>query len=151
MKVVLVQDVKGSGNKNQVIEVSDGYARNFLFPRKLAVEATAANLNAVEKSNAADKHREEVRRQEAVELSQKLNGKSITVLARCGENGRLYGSITAQEVADCLEKQHGVKIDKRKLELSEAIRATGDVDAIVWVYPGITSKMKVHVVPAENK
>ena len=147
MKVILTQDVKGSGNKNQVIEVSDGYARNFLFPRKLAVEASSANLNAVEKSNAADKHREEVRRQEAVEL----NGKSITVAARCGENGRLYGSITAQEVADCLEKQHGVKIDKRKIELSEAIRATGDVDAVVWVYPSITSKMKVHVIPAEAK
>ena len=99
MKVILLQDVKGSGKKDQIIEASDGYARNFLFPKKLAVEATSSALNAVNKAKEAEAHRESVRRAEAETLARKLKGGIIRVTARGGEGGRLYGSVTAQEVA----------------------------------------------------
>ena len=99
MKVILLQDVKGTGKKDQIVEASDGYARNFLFPKKLAVEATSTALNAVQKAKAAEQHREDVRREQALELSRKLAGRVIRVTARAGEGGRLYGSVTAQEIA----------------------------------------------------
>ena len=144
MKVILLQDVKGSGKKDQIIEASDGYARNFLFPKKLAVEATASALNAVNKSKEAEAHRESVRRAEAEALARKLKGGVIAVAARGGEGGRLYGSVTAQEVADALEKQHGVKVEKRRIEM-DPIRAAGDYEVSVWLYAGVTAKMTVKI------
>lgn len=145
MKVILLQDVKGTGKKEQILEVSDGFARNYLLPRKLAVEASPAALNAINRSKAAEEHRENLRRKEALENAEKLRKKAIHMRARAGEKGRLYGSITGQEVADALEKQHGVKIDKRKVELSEPIRAVGEYEATVWLYAGVTIKMRVVV------
>ena len=105
MKVILLKDIKGTGKKDQIIEASDGYARNFLFPKGLAREANAANLNAVETAKAAQKHREDVERAKAQETCAKLTGKVINIQARGAEGGRLYGSVTAQEIADALEKQ----------------------------------------------
>lgn len=145
MKVILLADVKGTGKKEQIVNVSDGYARNYLFPRKLAVEATSTAMNAVQRSKAAEDHRETQRRQEAVEMAASLRGKVITLTARAGEKGRLYGSITGQEVADALKAQHGIEVDKRKIELSDAIRAIGDYDATVRVYSGVAAEMKVSV------
>lgn len=145
MKVILLADVKGTGKKEQIVNVSDGYARNYLFPRKLAVEATSTAMNAVQRSKAAEDHRETQRRQEAVEMAGRLRGKVISLTARAGEKGRLYGSITGQEVADALKAQHGIEVDKRKIELSDAIRAIGDYDANVRVYSGVTAEMKVSV------
>jgi len=148
MKVILLADVKGTGKKEQIVNVSDGFARNFLFPRKLAVEATSTVLNSVERAKAAEDHRENQRRKEAADMAERLRSKEIRMSARAGERGRLYGSITGQEVADALEAQHGAKIDKRKVELSEPIRAVGEYEASVWLYAGITVTMKV-VVKAE--
>ncbi len=145
MKVILLQDVKGTGKKDQIIEASDGFARNFLFPKKLAVEATPSALNAVQKAKSAEQHREDVRRAEAQALAGKLAGRVIRVSARCGEGGRLYGSVTAQEIADALAKQHGVKIEKRKIELPEPIRTATDTEVSVWLYAGITAKMTVKI------
>ena len=144
MKVLLEQDVKGTGKKGDIVSVSDGYARNFLFPRKWAMEATPAAVKEIERKHAVEEKLEAERRAAANEKAAALKGKTISLTAKCGTNGRLYGSITAQEVADALKEQHGVEIEKRKIEC-EPIRATGDYDAVVWVYSGVTTKMKVHV------
>lgn len=145
MKVILLADVKGTGKKEQIVNVSDGYARNYLFPRKLAVEATSTAMNSVQRAKAAEDHREAQRKKEAMETGERLRNKEILMQAKAGEKGRLYGSITGQEVADALEAQHGVKVDKRKVELSEPIRAIGEYEASVWLYAGITVPMKVLV------
>ena len=150
MKVILLTDVKDIGKKSDVLNVSDGYARNFLFPRKWAMEATPAAVKEIERKHALEEKLEAERRDEANRRAAALNGKSIEMKAKCGEKGRLYGSITAQEVADALKAQHGVDVDKRKVEV-EPIRQTGEYDATVWVYSGITVKMKVVVTPVAVK
>ncbi|MEG0766078.1 MAG: 50S ribosomal protein L9 [Clostridia bacterium] len=145
MKVILLQDIQGTGKKEQILEVSDGFARNFLFPKKLAVEATPAALNAITRSKAADTHREALKRQEAVTLCEKLQKGTVRVSARAGENGRLYGSITAQEVADALTAQHGIKVEKQRVKLPEAIRGLGEYVISVWLYAGVSAEMQLKV------
>lgn len=145
MKVILLQDVKGSGKKDQIIEVSDGFARNFLFPKKLAAEATATAINSVKKAKEAEAHRENMRRNDAEELARKLKGGIIKITARGGEGGRLYGSVTTQEIAEALSAQHGVKVDKRKIDLSDPIRTAGDYEVSIWLYAGVTAKMTANV------
>ena len=144
MKVILLKDIKGTGKKDQIIEASDGFARNFLFPKGLAKEASAANLNAVENQKAAEKHSEDVRRAEALETCKKLAGKSIRIEARGAEGGRLYGSVTSQEIATALEKQYGVKVEKRRIEVAN-IRNAGDFTVSVWLYAGVTAEMTAKV------
>lgn len=150
MKVILLCDVKGSGKKDDILNVSDGYARNFLFPRKWAVEASPGAVKEIERKRAAEEKLEAERRQEAQNLAQQLRGKLITLQVKCGEKGRLYGSITSQEIADALKAQHGIEVDKRKIDC-EPIRQTGDVDISVWIYSGITTPMKVRVEPIAKK
>ena len=150
MKVILLTDVKAIGKKNEVLNVSDGYARNYLFPRKWAAEATDAAVKEIERKHALEEKLEAERRADAMKRADALKGKTIRVEAKCGDKGRLYGSITVQEVADALKAQHGVDVDKRKIEC-EPIRQTGEYEATVWVYSGITVKMKVEVVPAAAK
>ena len=144
MKVILLKDIKGTGKKDQIIEASDGFARNFLFPKGLAKEASAANLNAVENLKAAEKHRVDVRRAEALETCKMLAGKSIRIEARGAEGGRLYGSVTSQEIAAALEKQYGVKVEKRRIEVAN-IRNAGDFTVSVWLYAGVTAEMTAKV------
>jgi len=146
MKVILLQDIKGTGKKDQIIEVSDGFARNYLFPKKMAREANAASLNAVQKAKSAEAHREQVRREEAEALAARIKGRVITVNARAGEAGRLYGSVTAQEVTDALATQFDVKLDKRRVELPEPVRTVGDSEISVWLYAGVTAKMVLRVI-----
>ena len=146
MKVILLADVKGMGKKDEIHNVSDGYARNFLFPKKLAMEATAGASKEIERKRAAERQREMERRLEAEKKAASLRGKVITIVAKGGSQGRLYGSVTGAEVAEALKKQHGVEVDKRKIDLSETIRSTGDYEAVVKLYPEISAKMKVSVV-----
>ena len=150
MKVILLTDVKDIGKKNEVLNVSDGYARNYLFPRKWAMEATAAAVKEIERKHALEEKLEAERRDEANRRAAQLNGKTIEMKAKCGEKGRLYGSITGQEIADALREQHGVDVEKRRIEC-EPIRQTGEYEATVWVYSGITVKMKVVVTPVAVK
>ena len=145
MKVILLQDIKGTGKKDQIIETSDGYARNYLLPRKLAKEATSEALNALEKSRNADKHREEVRKQQAEERSRTLKGKVIQLEVKGGENGKLYGSVTNDQIAAALKAQHGIEVDKRKLEQEEPIRTAGQSFVTLKLYPGISTRMIVNV------
>ena len=143
-EVLLKKPVAGLGAEGDQVKVRAGFARNFLFPKGLAKEASAANLNAVENQKAAEKHREDVRRAEALETCKKLAGKSIRIEARGAEGGRLYGSVTSQEIAAALEKQYGVKVEKRRIDVSN-IRNAGTFTANVWLYAGITAEMSVQV------
>ena len=144
MKVILLKDIKGTGKKDQIIEASDGFARNFLFPKGLAREASATNLNAIENAKAAQKHREDVERAKAEETRKALSGKAIKIVARGAEGGRLYGSVTAQEIADELFKQYGVKVEKRRIDVAN-IRNAGDFTVSVWLYAGIMAEMTAKV------
>ena len=150
MKVILLQDVKGSGKKDQIVEVSDGYARNFLLPRKLAREATSEALNAVERARSAEKHREAVRLAEAEEKSRALKGKVIQIKARGGEGGKLYGTVTNEQIAQALKAQHGVEVDKRRIEPEEPIKSAGQVLCTVRLTAGVSTRMLVNVT-VENK
>lgn len=145
MKVILLQDVPGTGKKNQILNVSDGYARNFLFPRKWATEATTQAVKEVERRNEVERQKELARRQEALETANQLKDKVIALSAKGGEKGKLYGSVTSQEIADALLAQHGIEIDKRKIELPEPIRTAGDSQVTVSLYAGIKVQMLVRV------
>lgn len=125
MKVILLQDVKGKGKKGQMVEVSDGYARNYMLPRKLAVEATADNLNTKRMNDQATAARQAKERAEAVEISKKMKDLTVTVTAKGGGAGRLFGSVTTQEIADALAAQTGITLDKRKLVLDDTIKNVG--------------------------
>ena len=147
MKVVLLKDVKGQGKKDDIINVSDGYARNFLFPQKLAMEATAGAMKEIKLKRAAQDARDAEILREAQEKAKHLTGRVIELQVKCGGQGRLYGSVTAAEVAEALEKQHGVKVDKRKIDIGDPIREVGDREISVWLHAGVTASMKLHVVP----
>ena len=144
MKVLLLQDVRGSGKKGDIIEVSEGFGRNYLLPRKLAKEATAETLNSVQHAKDAQAHREEVKRQEAELKSRELKGKVIQLTARGGENRKLYGSVTGDMIAEALKQQHGVDIDKRKIEQDEPIRTAGQSFVTVKLWAGISVRMLVN-------
>ncbi|HIS93023.1 MAG TPA: 50S ribosomal protein L9 [Candidatus Alectryocaccomicrobium excrementavium] len=150
MKVILLSDVKGTGKKDQIVEVSDGYARNFLLPRKLAREATNEALNAIDTAKRAAKHRDDVKREQAEQKARELKGKVVVLRLRAGENGRLYGSVTNEQIADALREQHGVEVDKRKIELEEPVKAVGQVLATVRLAAGVSTRMIVNIVAEEK-
>ena len=145
MKVVLLADVKGQGKKNDIINVSDGYARNFLLPRKLAVEADAKVLNEIKGREDSRKHKIEVETAEAKALAAKLDTILVKIHASSGADGRLYGSVTAKDIAEHLEKDHGITVDKRKIQLSDPIRAYGQYDMDVKLYTDVVGKLHVLV------
>ena len=145
MKVILMKDIKGTGKKDQILEVSDGYARNFLLPRKLAKEATATEVNAVATARSAAKHREDVKLAEAEAKARELKGKVVQLTARGGENGKLYGAITNAQIAEALKAQHGVEIDKRKIEPESPIRTAGQTFATLRLYAGVATRIILNV------
>ena len=145
MKVILLQDIKGTGKKDQIIEASDGFARNYLFPRKLAREASAANLNAIENAKQAETHRKEVEHDEAVEQAKKMEAMTVEIAVRAGENGKLYGKVTNQEIADALKKKYGLDIDKRKISV-DTVKNVGTAEAIVKLYPEVSAKLTLKIV-----
>ena len=125
MKVILLQDVKGKGKKGQMLEVSDGYARNFMLPRKLAIEATADAINTMKMNDKAAAEKTAREKAEALEISKKLRAMTLVVKAKGGGAGRLFGSVTSQEIADALKGQSGIVLDKRKIVISDPIKAVG--------------------------
>lgn len=145
MKVILSQDIRGTGKKGQIIEVSDGYGRNFLLPRKLAVEATSEALNSIEKAKQAEKHREDMKKAEAEALARDLKGKVVILKAKGGEGGKLYGAITVAEIAEALKAQHGVEIDKRKIELSEPVKSAGQTTFNIKLVAGVSTRLLLNV------
>lgn len=145
MKVILLQDIKGTGKKDQILEISDGYARNYLLPRKLAREATAEALNSIERAKSADKHREDVRRAEAEQQARDLKGKVIQLTVRGGENGKIYGSVTNDQIASALKEQLGVDVDKRKIEVEEPIKNAGQAFINLKLMAGVSTRLIVNV------
>ncbi|MBQ9938878.1 MAG: 50S ribosomal protein L9 [Oscillospiraceae bacterium] len=145
MKVLLKEDVRGSGKKGQIIEVADGYARNFLIKRGLAVEASNQILGEVKAKEEAAKRREAIELQQARDTAKQLDGKSVKITAKAGANGRLFGSVTSKEVADAIEKSFKVAVDKRKVELSSDIKNFGSFEAVVKLHAGVSAKMFVVV------
>ena len=146
MKVILQQDVKKVGSKGDIVEVSEGYGRNFLLPKKLAVEATAANLEtAKQKANSAARKKQQAA-DEARLLAAQLEKVSVKVAVRTGDGGKLFGSVTGKDVADALAKEHGIDIDRRKISLKSEVTGTGEYEAVIKVHPEIQSTIRVLVV-----
>ena len=145
MKVLLEQDIKGTGKKGEVIDVSDGYARNYLLPRKLATPADAAALNAANIAKSAAAHRRFQASVSARDAAKRLEGAVLTVKARAGENGRLFGAVTVKEIAAALKEQRGVDIDKKKISLSEPIHALGDYTARVSLFENTFASVQILV------
>ncbi|KUO72303.1 MAG: 50S ribosomal protein L9 [Clostridia bacterium BRH_c25] len=146
MKVVLLQDVKDLGKKGELVNASDGYARNFLFPRKLAVEATAGKLKEIEDKRSSQKNKKENELKAAKELADKLSKVEISFRTKAGENGKLFGSITSKDVADAIKAQQKIAVDKKKVILHEAIKAIGTYQVEIKVYPEVSAKINVKVV-----
>ena len=145
MKVILLQDIKGTGKKDQIVEISDGYARNYLLPKKLAREATSEALNSIERAKSADRHREAVKRAEAENLARELKGKVVQLTARGGENGKIYGSVTNDQIAKAISEQLGVEIDKRKVEIEEPIKNAGQAFVTLKLMAGVSTRIIVNV------
>jgi len=145
MKVVLLQDVKGQGKKDDVINVSDGYARNFLFPKKLAVEADAKIMNDIKNKESAKQHKIELEKQAARDTAAKLQSVVVKIRIQAGTDGRVYGSVTSKDIAEALMEQHGIEIDKRKIVLDAPIKNYGTYTLDVKLYPEIAGKINVVV------
>ncbi len=145
MKVLLLQDVKGQGKKDQIVDVSDGYARNFLFPKKLAVVADNKALNEVKNKEASKQYKIETEKAAAREIAAKLAEVTVKFAVNAGADGRLYGSITSKDIAEALAKQHKITIDKRKIVMPDPIKAYGTYNFDVRLYPEIVGKVKVTV------
>lgn len=145
MKVILQQDVKGQGKKGQMVNVSDGYARNFLLPRGLAVEANNANVNTMNTQNAAKEHHKEMALKAAQELAAQIEGKTVTLTAKMGENGKLFGSITVKEIAEAIEKSLSVPVDKKKIDLKNAIKGAGVYTVTVKLHTAVSAQVNVAV------
>ena len=148
MKVILTQDVRGKGKRGQMIEVAEGYGRNYLLPRKLAVEATADNVNTMRMNDKALAERQAKERAEAVEISKRLREITVTVACKGGGAGRLFGSVTSQEVADSLKAQTGIEIDRRKIVLTEPIKTVGQFTVKCKLGYEVTGNITVEVVEA---
>lgn len=148
MKVILLEDVKKIGKKGDVINTSDGYARNYLFPKKLAQEATDANLHILNNKKENERKQKLAELEAAQKLAQELKGKEIKLSAKTGENGKLFGAITNKDVAELIDKQYGVKVDKKKIVM-ETIKVAGGYEIEVKLYPEVSTKMRVIIVPQE--
>ncbi len=146
MKVVLLQDVKGQGKKDQIIDVSDGYARNFLLPKKLAAIADAQVLNDIKNKEAAKQHRIEMEKQAARDTAEKMQGILVKIkVQQTNADGKFKGAVTSKDIAEALNQQFGIEVDKRKIVLNEQIKAYGTYSVEVKLYPEITGKMSVLV------
>ena len=145
MKVILLKDVKGQGKKGDIIEASDGYARNFLLPRKLAVEPTKTALNELKGQQDSKNYREQKELEEATALAEKISQVTVEVSAKAGETGKLFGAVTSSEIADKLKMEHHIVVDKKKIVLSEPIKTVGAFTMPVKLHPKVTAQLKVTV------
>lgn len=145
MQVILNQDVKGQGKKGQMVNVSDGYARNYLLPRGLAKEATKSNINVMKGKAESLEYKIQTEKKEASEIAEKMKEIEVVMTAKAGANGKLFGSITSKDVAEALTMQHHIKLDKKKFVMSDGIKTLGEKEVEVKLYTGITGKLKVVV------
>lgn len=145
MKVILLQDVKGQGKKGDIVNVNDGYARNFLLPKNLAIEATSGNMKTLEQQKKAMQQKKEQELENAKKLAADIEKLTVVIKAKAGEGGRLFGSVTSKDVIDAVTKISNIKLDKKKLVLPEPIRELGVRQLEVKVYPGVVAKLKVQI------
>lgn len=145
MKVILNADIKGVGKKNEIINASDGYARNFLFPKKLAVPADAQNMSVLNAKKASEQHKKNVEFEEAKKTQEKMKEIVVKIKTKAGENGKTFGSITSKEISENLEKQFKIKVDKKKISLPEQIKTLGTYIVDVKLFEGVVGKLTVLV------
>lgn len=146
MKVILLQDIKSVGKKGQVINAADGYARNYLLPKKLAVVADATNMNELKTKQDANKYKKDMSMANAKDLSEKMKNYELTFKIKAGENGKTFGSITAKDIADELNKKYFVEVDKKKVCLSDAIKTLGTYNVEIKLFEGISGTLKVNII-----
>lgn len=146
MKVILVKDVKGSGKAGDTLNVAEGYARNFLLKNGLAVEASAKNLNELAGKKASEQHKLDVEKAENEKIAAALEGKDVTITAKVGQGGKLFGAVKTSAVAEAIAKQHSVKIDKKKIVMNSEIKSFGDFEATIKMSQGVSCKLTVKVV-----
>ena len=151
MKVILTQDVKGVGKKDQILEVNDGYARNFLIPKKLGVQASTANLALLKsKQDSRDFKRQEDKK-EAEQIKEKLEKIRLDIKVKSGENGKIFGGVTSKEISDVLKDKYSINIDKKKIELKETIKTVGITTVDIKLFEGVIGKVKVNVIPEKEE
>ena len=146
MKVILLDNIKGVGKKDEVINASDGYARNFLFPKKLAVEANAENMSKLNNKKEANNYRKDLEKQEAQEIAKKLKGILLKMRVKAGENGKIFGGVTAKEISENLKAQYNMEIDKKKVDLKEPIKTLGSFQVNIKLYEGVVGTLKLEVI-----
>lgn len=147
MKVILTQDVKGVGKKDQILEVNDGYARNFLIPKKLGVQASTANLALLKSKQDSRDFKKQEEKKEAEQIKEKLEKIRLDIRVKSGENGKIFGGVTSKEISDVLKDKYSINIDKKKIELKETIKIVGITTVDIKLFEGIIGKVKVNVIP----
>ena len=145
MKVILLSDIKNVGKKDDILNANDGYARNFLFPKKLAVEATPDNLKKLNEKKASEAHKKELDKQKAKEIAEVINKLELKLKVKAGENGKIFGGITAKEISEELKKQNNIDVDKKKVILAETIKTLGRFSVDIKLYEGITAKLIIDI------
>lgn len=146
MKVILQQDVKNVGKRGEVVNASDGYARNFLFPKKLAIPADKQNMNEWSAKKSAEAHKKEIEKQEAIKLKEELEKITLTIKTKAGENGKTFGSITSKEIAEAISKEFNKTVDKKKIIIKEQIKTLGTHSIELRLFEGVIAKLKVEVI-----
>lgn len=146
MKVILLDNIKGVGKKDEVINASDGYARNYLLPKKLAVEANAENMSRLNNKKDANQYKKDMEKKAAEELAQKIKGILLKIKVKAGENGRIFGGVTAKEISENLKKQYNFDVDKKKIELKEPLKTLGSFSVSIKLYEGVNGILKIEVI-----
>ena len=146
MKVILLDNIKGVGKKDEIINASDGYARNFLFPKNLALEANKENLSKLQAKQSSKQFKKDTEKEEAKKIAQKLENIMVRITVKAGENGKIFGGVSAKDIAEAFEKQHNIKIDKKKVDLKETIKTLGLHTISIKLYEGVIGKIKVDVI-----
>lgn len=146
MKVILKADIKGVGKKDQVINASDGYARNFLFPKNLAVEANAENMSKLKARQDSNAYKKSQEKEEAKKIAEKLSKILLKVSVKAGENGKIFGGVSAKEISDLLKEEYKIEVDKKKIELKETIKTLGVRTITIKLYEGVIGSLKIDVI-----
>ena len=146
MKVILLDNIKGVGKKDEIINASDGYARNFLLPKKLAVEANSANMSKLKAKQDSNAYRKNVEKEDAQKVAEKLKGILLKISVKAGENGKIFGSITSKEIAENLKTQYQIEVDKKKIELKEPIKTLGSFTVQIRLYEGVIGNLKIQMI-----
>ena len=146
MKVILQTDVKGMGKRGEIVNASDGYARNFLFPKKLAIIADKQNLNEWSAKKSSEAHKKELERQEAIKIKEKLEKEVLKIKTKAGENGKTFGSITSKEISEYIEKDFNEKVDKKKIVIKDQIKSLGEYTVELRLFEGVIAKLSINII-----